>query len=172
MIKQDKSNFIEKMAAEFKAAKSTVFVNYTGMGVKAQQELKKALKDAGGRMLVGKNTLLRLAGQEAKLPEEALTDSILSGQTAVIIADSDPVSPIQALGKFLKTSDFPQMKVAVVEGQFHDQDGLVALSKLPSKEVLVGQALGTIASPLYGFVSTLESKMRELVYILDTKSKG
>lgn len=172
MIKQDKSLLVKKLSQELAEAKSVVFVNFTGMGVKAQQDLKKSLREAGARMVVVKNTLLKLAGTEAKLPKEALEDSVLAGQTAVVIADEDPVSPIAAIGNFLKKSDKPEFKIAVVEGTFQGKDAVIALSKLPGKDVLLGQAMGSIAAPLYGILGALNSKMQELLYILDTKSRG
>ncbi len=172
MKKQEKSVFIEKLTTKLKAAKSVSLVDFAGMGVKPQQELKKKLKEAKGHMFVAKNTLIRIAGKEANLPEELLGDTILKGQTAVVIADEDPISPIQVLGKFLIANDTARMKAGVVEGMYQNKEALMALSKLPSREVLVSQAVGAIAGPMYAIVSTLNSKMQELIYILSTKAGG
>ncbi len=170
MKKQEKSVFVKKLTAKLKSAKSISLVDFAGMGVKSQQELKKKLKEAKGGMFVAKNTLIRIAGKEANLPEELLGDTILKGQTAVVVGDEDPISPIQILGKFLETNDTAKMKAGVVEGQFQNKEGLIALSKLPSKEILVGQALGAIAGPMYSLINTLEAKMREIIVILNTKA--
>ncbi|HEX6976887.1 MAG TPA: 50S ribosomal protein L10 [Patescibacteria group bacterium] len=172
MKKTEKKEFIEKLTTKLKGAKSVSLVDFAGMGVKPQQELKKKLKEAKGSMFVAKNTLFRIAGKEANLPEELLTDTILKGQTAVVIAADDPISPIQVIGKFLATSEAPQMKAGVVEGIYQNKESLMALSKLPSREVLVSQAVGAIAGPMYGIVTTLNSKMQELIYILSTKAGG
>jgi|SRR3972149_10422109 len=172
MKKQEKSFFVENLSKELKGAKSAIFVDFAGMGVKLQEDLKKKLKQAGSRMFVAKNTLLKRAGKAASLPEEVLTDTVLKGQTAVIVAEEDPISPLQTLGKFLDISAVPQIKAGIVEGVFQDKNALLTLSKLPSKEVLVAQTIGTIASPLYGLVNTLEAKMQELMYILNTKAGG
>lgn len=174
MKKTEKTIFIENLTSELKSAKSAFFVDFAGMNVKLQQELKKKLKEADGHMIVTKNTLLKLAGKAAKLPDELLTDTILKGQTAVIVAENDPISPIQVVGRFLTTSgsSIPQMKAGIVEGSFQNKENLIALSKLASKEVLVAQAISMIASPMYGLINTLEAKMQELIYVLNTKAGG
>lgn len=172
MKKTEKTVFIDNLIKELRDAKSAIFVDFAGMGVKTQQELKKKLKEVNSHMLVSKNTLLKLAGEAAKLPKELLEDKILKGQTAIVLADNDPISPVQVIGKFLSTFQVPQIKAGVIEGVFQDKNALTTLSELPSKEVLVAQAIGTIASPMYSLINTLESKMQELIFILNTKAGG
>ena len=172
MRKQEKPIFVENLAAELKSASSAVLVNFSGMNVAAQQDLKKSLAKAGGKMLVVKNTLLKLAGKKADYPENVMSDEVLEGQTALIIGEDDAVSPIQALGKFIGEASLPEIKVGVVEGVYYDRDGVVKLSKLPSKEVLYGQVVGGISAPLYGLVGTLNSNLQKLVYVLSIASKG
>src|SRR5688500_489839 len=99
MLKPEKTQLIAKLASELKDAQTIVMVDFAGLNIANQQELKKRLKEVGARMLVAKNTLIRLAGKEAKIEEQTLTDSVLSGQTALILSSGDPVSPIQIIGK-------------------------------------------------------------------------
>lgn len=172
MKKQEKVEYTNKLKVELEKAKSVVLVNYAGLGVKAQQDLKKKLKVTGARMLVVKNTLLKRAGVEVKIDPEVLTDTILSGQTALILADSDPVAPIQVLGKFAKEFEVPKFKIGVVEGLLQDEAGLIKLSTLPGKDALLGQLLGTLLSPSYGLVGTLNGNLQKLVYILSEKAKS
>lgn len=172
MKKTEKSVFVENLTKELKDAKALVLVNYAGLSVKSQQELKKRLKVANSRMVVVKNTLLKRAALEAKIDEKALTDTVLSGQTALIIADEDPVAPIQTLGKFAKEFELPKFKVGVVEGLFQDESGLMKLSTLPGRDVLLGQLLGSLMAPTYGLVGTLNGNLQKLVYILSEKAKG
>ncbi len=172
MKKSDKPAYIEKLTNELKGAKSVVLVNYAGLGVKSQQELKKRLKEVGGRMIVVKNTLLKRAAESIKLDSQALTDTVLSGQTAMVLADADPVAPLQVVGKFSKEFETPKFKVGIIEGMFQDTEGLTKLSVLPSKDVLLGQLLGSLMAPTYGLVGTLNGNLQKLVYILDQKAKG
>ncbi len=171
MKKLEKKAFAEKLGGELKSAKSVILVNYAGLGVKAQQELKARLLEVGGRMIVVKNTLLKIAGEAAGIDKEVLTDSILVGQTAVVIANDDPVAPIQVLGKFAKEFEVPKFKVGVIEGSFQDQASLTKLSTLPGRDALLGQLLGTLMGPMYGITATLNANLQKLVYVLDVASK-
>lgn len=172
MLKAQKVTLVDNLIAELKDAKSVILVNYTGLNVKSQQELKKRLKEVGGRMVVVKNTLLKRAIESAKIDSKVVTDEILSGQTALVIADEDPIAPIQTLGKFAKENELPKFKVGVVDGTFQDSETLIKLSALPGRDVLLGQVLGTLISPMYGLTATLNGNLQKLVYILDQKSKS
>lgn len=171
MKKTEKTFFVQNLTEELKTAKSVILINFAGMGVKAQQELKKRLKDVNARMVVVKNTLLKRAGEAAKIAKETLEDSVLTGQTALILADDDPIAPLQALGKFALEFEVPHLKVGIIEGVFQATDTLEKISKLPSKEVLSAHAVGILAGPMYGLVGTLQANMQKLVYILNAKIK-
>lgn len=170
MKKKEKVLFTDNLTAELKSAKSLVLINYTGLSVKSQQELKKRLKEAGAKMLVVKNTLLKRASETAKLDKEMVTDEILSGQTALVISEADPISFIQVIGKFTKEFSVPQMKVGIVEGSFQSQAALAKLATLPGRDVLLGQLLGSLMSPSYGLVGTLNGNLQKLVYVLSQKA--
>jgi len=172
MLKAQKVTLVDNLIAELKDAKSVILVNYTGLNVKSQQELKKRLKEVGGRMVVVKNTLLKRAIESAKIDSKVSTEEILSGQTALVIADEDPIAPIQILGKFAKENELPKFKVGVVDGTFQDSETLIKLSSLPGRDVLLGQVLGALMSPMYGLTATLNGNLQKLVYILDQKSKS
>jgi len=170
MKKAEKAIFVENLTEELKGAKSVVLVNFAGLSVKMQQELKKRLKEAGASMLVVKNTLLKRACEAAKVDSMLLTDTILQGQTALVIASQDPIAPIQVIGKFTKEFEVPQMKVGILEGSFHDSESLAIISTLPGRDALLGQVLGTLMSPSYGLVGVLEGNLQKLLYVLKAKA--
>jgi len=170
MFKAQKITLVDNLIAELKDAKSLVLVNYTGLNVKAQQELKGRLKEVGGRMVVVKNTLLKRAFESAKIDDKMATDEILNGQTAIVIADEDPISPIQVLGKFAKENELPKFKVGVLDGSFYDSESLGRVSLLPSKDVLYGQVLGALVASEYGLIGTLQGNLQKLVYIIKQKA--
>lgn len=172
MKKAEKPIFVDNLTEELKSAKSVVLINYSGTNVKAQQDLKKRLKEAGARMVIVKNTLLKRAGEKSGVPAEILEDSVLSGQTALVLADEDPVAPLQVLGKFAKEFEIPQLKVGVIEGMFQDKDSLVRISQLPGKNVLLGQLLGALMAPEYGLIGTLQGNLQKLLFILKEKAKA
>lgn len=166
MNKQNKKDLVVKLTPRLKSASSIVFVNYTGLSVGLQQKLKLQLKAIGSDMTVVKNTLIKIAGKEAGLNEDILTDEVLSGQTALILTEGDAVAPIQILGKFVKENQVPQFKVGIIEGAFQNKEALVKISTLPTKDVLFSQVVGSLMSPMYGLVGTLNGNMQKLVYIL------
>lgn len=172
MKKAEKVLFVDNLARELQDAKSVVLVNYSGLSVKVQQDLKARLKEAGARMIVVKNTLLKRAGEAVKIDPNLIKDEVLTGQTALIIADNDPVAPISVLGKFMKEFDLPKFKVGLVEGSFQDAEGLAKLSTLPGRDALLGQLLGSLMSNLQNFVFTLQNPMQKLVYALNAKASA
>ncbi len=171
MKKAEKVFFVDNLKAELKDAKSVVLVNYAGLAVKPQQELKSRLSEVGGKMVVVKNTLLSRSLESAGFKSKDLDGDILTGQTALIIATDDPVAPIQVLGKFSKEFEVPNFKVGVVEGSFQDKESLSKLATLPGRDGLLSQVLGTLMGLQYGLVGTLNGNLQKLVYVLDQASK-
>ncbi len=171
-INQQKKDYVAGLADEMKSASSVVLIDYTGLGVKAQQSLKKLLKETGGKMIVVKNTLIKLAAKKADIPEGTLEGGVLTGQTALVFSKEDPLSPIQVLGKFREQNEVLEFKAGVVDGQFYEKEGLMKISKLPSREVLLGQVVSGIASPLYGLIGTLEGNLQKLVWVLKAKAEA
>lgn len=171
MRKQEKIDLVTKLTPKIKSSTSVVFVNFAGLTVALQQKLKKQLKEVGAEMTVVKNTLIKRAAVEANIDEKAISDDILSGQTALIITDGDAVSPIQVIGKFTKENMVPQFKVGIVEGNFQDKNGLTKISTLPSKDTLYAQVIGSLMSPMYGLTGVLQGNLQKLIYILDQKAK-
>ncbi len=172
MKKAEKPLFVENLKEELKAASAVVLVDFQGLSVKLQQELKKRLKAQGARLTVVKNTLFKIASEKADMPEEVRSDTILSGPTALVITEGDPIAPLQILAKFAGEFEIPQFKVGIIEGKFQGKENLISLSKLPPKNILLGQAVGAISSPLYGIVATLQSNLQKLVFILKAKSES
>ena len=172
MLKEDKKKLVIDLTPKFKSATSLVFVDFAGLSVSLQQKLKLELKSVGAGMTVIKNTLIKRAGSEAGVPQEILTDEVLSGQTALILTEGDSVAPIQVLGKFVKENQVPQFKVGIIDGAFQNKESLVKISTLPTKEVLYTQVVGSLMSPMYGLVGTLNGNMQKLLFILNEKSKS
>ena len=170
MKKLEKKIFVENLKAELGDAKSVILVNYAGLSVKSQQELKSRLSEVGGKMVVVKNTLLLRATESAGFEKKDL-ESVLTGQTALIIATDDAVAPVQVLGKFSKEFGVPKFKVGVVDGSFQDSVSLSQIADLPGRDALLGRLLGTLMGANYGLVGTLNGNLQKLVYILSEASK-
>lgn len=170
MKKTEKIAQVNQLTDTLKTAKSAVFVNFVGLTVKDQQDLKRKLKESSAKMIVVKNTLIKRAAEAAGYPQESITDSVLTGQTGIVYSTDDAVSPIQVLGKYASEHEKPQFKVGIVDGKFADKDGLIKISKLPAKEVLYAQVIGGMSAPMYGIVGTLQANMQKLLWILQSKA--
>ena len=172
MKKSEKPFFVENLTEEIKSASSVILLNYEGLNVSLQQELKKSLREINAKMFVTKNTLFKLAAESAKVDSGALSDTVLTGPTAFVITEDDPIAPLQILHKFAADNNVPQFKVGLIEGIFQDKETLEKLAQLPGKDILYAQTVAAIAGPMYGIVGTLQANLQKLVYILNAKAKS
>jgi large subunit ribosomal protein L10 len=170
MKKAEKVLFVEKLTEEMKSAKGLIVINYSGLNVAAQKELKNRLKEVEAKMVVVKNTLLKRAGEAAKVDKGILEDTVLAGQSALVVSDGDPVSAIQVLGRFAKEYEVPQLKVGIIEGDFQATEALLKISTLPGRDALLGQVLGTLMGSSSTLVGVLSANMQKLVYVLKAKA--
>ena len=72
----------------------------------------------------------------------------------------------------IKENELPQIKGGVVEGIFQSKDGILAISKLPSREVLYAQVVGGVSAPMYGIVGTLQANIQKLLFVLQAKAQS
>lgn len=169
MKRAEKPFFVEDLAAQIKDAKSTILVNYQGLAIKQLSDLRSRIAEAGGKMLVAKNTLIKLALEEAGVKDDQVNE-YLTGPSAVILSQEDEIAPLQALGKFITENDLPELKFGIFNASILDKARLLALSKLPGRDTLLGQVVGTVSSPIYGLVGTLQGNLAKLVYVLNAKA--
>lgn len=162
--KQQKQATVESLSAEMRAAKGAVFANFQGLKMKEIDELRGKCKEQGIRFVSSKKTLVRLAMKEAGL--EIDTKSF-DGGVSVFLGQTDEVAPAQVVANFGKTHENMRIFGGVLEGQFIDGAKVTALSKLPSKQQLLGQLVGTLNAPISGFVNVLAGNLRGLVNVLN-----
>lgn len=171
MKKSDKPLVVSDLVKSIKEAKSVTVINYQGLPNKAAGELRDAIRNVGGTYVVAKNTLVKRALKDAGYePDESATEG-LNGPTAVVFANTDEIAPLQLIGKSIKETEFPKLKFGIFNNEFFNAVNLLALSKLPSKNILYGQLLSTLSGPAYGLVGTLNANLQMLVYVLDQRSK-
>ncbi len=161
MNRDDKSAIISELNDSFSRAKFTVVTDYCGLTVSELQELRVQLRGFDSEIRIAKNTLLKRAVSETA--SDVLLDDF-AGPTAVVMAYEDPVGPAKALAKFAKEHDKLQIRAAALEGEKITADELIALSKLPSKEVLLGQFLSVLNSVPTGLVQVLSGVPRTFLY--------
>ena len=163
MNRDDKATIISELNDSFNRAKFAVVADYCGLKVSELQEIRKELRDCDSEIRIAKNTLLTRA--VADTDNAALVDDFV-GTTAVIMAYADPVAPAKVVAKFAKDHDKFQIRSAALEGEKLDVDGVVALSKLPSKEALIGQLLSVMNGVPTGLVQVLSGVPRTFAYAL------
>ena len=141
-------------------AKSVVFTHYRGLGVNQMNELRQKIKDAGGELLVTKNTLLRIAFGDENLSKD------LTGPTAAIFAYQDEIAPIKVISEYAKDNEKPTFTAGYMDEKALTGDQVVQLSKLPGKQELQAKLVGTLVAPMTGFLNVLQGNTRNLVYAL------
>ena len=144
---------------------AAILTDYRGLSVAQLTDLRKKLRGVDAEFRVVKNTLFKLAG-EGLLPISEL-DEQLAGPTAIGFAKGDPIAATKVIVDFVKDhSKIISIKGGVVEGRVVDVATVDALSKIPSREVLISQMLGSMQSPIAGLVGTLNGIISNLVYTL------
>lgn len=146
-----KQPIVQEISENIKDAQSVVVVDYRGLTVAEDTQLRKALREAGVYK-VYKNTLVNraIAGTEF----ESLKES-LEGPSAFAISKDDATAPARILAKFAKTAPALEIKAGVVEGTFYDANGMKAIANVPSREELLSKLLGSLQSPITNLARVL-----------------
>lgn len=144
-VLESKKQIVAELTEKLKTAKSGVIVEYKGITVADDTQLRKNFRAAGVEYSVVKNTLLRFAAKEAGL--EGITGA-LEGTTALALSKDELTAPAKIFCEFAKGKENLQAKVGFVEGDILDKDGVEALAKIPSKEILIATVLGTFNAPI------------------------
>ena len=148
-----KQPIVQAIAEEIKDAQSVVLVDYRGLTVAQDTELRKQLREAGVVYKVYKNTLMKRAFEGTAC--EGL-DNCLEGPSAIAVSKDDATAPARILCNFAKDAPALEVKGGVVEGSVYDAAGITELSKIPSREVLLSRLLGSMQSPIANFARVIK----------------
>ncbi len=156
MDRDQKAAVIEEVAAQIKESEAVFAVDYRGISVPQAAELRTRLNEAGARFRVVKNTLTERAAGEAGADT---LKPILEGPTAFtfVAADGDVALAAKALAQFNRDHGMLGFKGGVMSGEPLTVEQLTELSRLPALDVLHGQLVGVIASPITGLVRGLNA---------------
>ena len=147
-----KQPIVQEISEQIKDAQSVVVVDYRGLTVAEDTQLRKQLREAGVAYKVYKNTLVNFAIKGTDF--ESLSD-VLEGPNAFAISTTDATAPARVIAKFAKTAPELEIKAGVVEGTFYDADGMKAIATIPSREELLSKFLGSIQSPITNFARVI-----------------
>ena len=147
-----KQPIVEEISAGIKDAQSVVLVDYRGLTVEQDTELRKNLREAGVVYKVYKNTMMNFAFKGTDY--EGLTP-YLNGPSAMAYSTTDATAPARVLAEFAKKADKLEIKAGVVEGTVYDAKGMSAIASIPSREVLISRLLGSMQSPITNFARVI-----------------
>ena len=163
-----KQPIVQEISDQIKDAQSIVVVDYRGLTVAEDTQLRRQLREAGVTYKVYKNTLVNRAIEGTEYA--SLADS-LEGPNAFAISKTDATAPARILAKFAKTAPNLEIKAGIVEGTFYDADGMKAVASIPSREELLSKFLGSIQSPITNFARVL-NQIAEKGGAADTEAKA
>ena len=147
-----KQPVVEEISAGIKDAQSVVLVDYRGLTVEQDTQLRKSLREAGVSYKVYKNTMMNFAFKGTQF--EGLSE-YLEGPSAMAYSTEDATAPARVLAQFAKTADKLEIKAGVVEGTVYDAKGMAAIANIPSRDVLISKLLGSLQSPITNFARVM-----------------
>lgn len=168
MPSQKNVSQLSEIREQLATAQSVVLSTYAGLSVAQQTKLRREVKEAGGTFGVAKNNLLKIAIKEHfpdGLPQEF--EKALEGPTAVLIAQTDAVSPLKVLVTFAKDNEKPELKLGYMDGKVLSVSDIKQLSLLPGRNELLAKLIGQLNAPISGFVNVLSGTLKSLVYVIN-----
>jgi large subunit ribosomal protein L10 len=173
MNRDQKAATIEALAAEIESSQAVFAVDYRGISVPQAAELRGKLREAEATFRIVKNSLTERAADQ--VGAESLKQ-LLSGPTALTFVRGDAAMAAKALADYARATQLLPFKGGLMDGNAVDAAQITAISKLPSREVLYGQLVGVVASPVSGLVRTLGALLGGLAVALgqvrDKKESG
>ena len=147
-----KQPIVAEISEAIKEAQSVVLVDYRGLTVEQDTNLRKELREAGVMYKVYKNTMMNFAFKGTDF--EGLAP-YLEGPSAVAISTTDATAPARILAKFAKEAKALEIKAGVVEGLVYDAAGMQSIAQIPSREELISKLLGSLQSPITNFARVM-----------------
>ena len=147
-----KQPIVAEISEAIKDAQSVVLVDYRGLTVEQDTNLRKQLREAGVTYKVYKNTMMNFAFKGTDF--EALAP-YLEGPSAMAYSAEDATAPARVLAQFAKTAKELEIKGGVVEGVAYDATGMQAIAAIPSRDELISKLLGSLQSPITNFARVM-----------------
>jgi large subunit ribosomal protein L10 len=170
MQKKDKERIVAELADRLREAQSLIVTDYRGLSVKDIDDLRTKLLEHGVRYTVVKNTLTRLAAEQAEAKELL---ELLDGPTAIAFLDSDadPAAAAKVLNDIAGSSRILVIRGGLLEGRTITEADVKNLASLPPTDVLRAQLAGALAAPLATIVGLFTAPLRDLVGVIDARIK-
>ncbi|MBI5644271.1 MAG: 50S ribosomal protein L10 [Deltaproteobacteria bacterium] len=164
MEKAHKVKVVEDLQNKLQKANATFIAEYKGIKAGDMSEMRRALRGASIDLKIVRNTLSRRALKGT--PIEQLSEH-LKGPTAIAISYKDAAAAAKALTQFAKEQPKLKLKIGTLGSKIISLNEIIGLAELPPREVLIGRMLGSMMSPVSGFVRVLGGVPTTLLYALN-----
>jgi len=154
----------EQLEEMLKKSNAVLLADFTGMPVAEFDRLRSECFNKKVTFLVSKNTLARLAFERSGFTN---LDKVFSGPTGFCFGFDDPIVPVRLLADFIKAHQRPVIKACIVEGRLYGPEKVNELKDIPPRDQLLAMVIGSITSPLTGFVTVINEILRSFVSIID-----
>ncbi len=162
--REQKEKVVTTLVEDLSGAGSVVFADFTGVNVEDMTELRRDMREQNVTFTIVKNTLLKRVFNNLEIDESEGVFSMMEGPTALAYC-ADEVLPIKIIRNFAKNhKGLPQVKGGFVSGETYALAKMMELAEIPSRDELLAKMLGSISSPLQGFVSVSSGIIRKLFY--------
>ena len=168
MLRSEKERVVAELAERLRGAETLMVADYRGLTMTQIDELRTRLLEAGARFTVVKNTLTRLAAEEAGTKDVL---ELIEGPTAIAFleADGDPVAVAKVLNETARAHDVLVIRGGILDGAVVGDADIKRLATLPPAEVLQAQLVGAVAGPLTMIVGLFAAPLRDLVGVIDAR---
>jgi large subunit ribosomal protein L10 len=163
-----KARTIDELSGQLARAALVIVTDYRGLKVADLQTLRGNLRPSGGEFHIAKNTLTRIAANNAGVSG---LDSLLEGPSALVFAFEDPVQTAKAVSDFVRASRILSVKGGVMGDRAVTPAEVEAIATLPSREELQARLVGMLASPMSRTLGVLTGPARSMVYLLNARAE-
>ena len=153
-VLKEKQQIVAELTEKIKNAATGIFVDYRGLTVAQDTELRAKLREANVEYKVIKNTLCRFAVDELGMNE---LDFILNGPTSLAVSVEDPVAPAKILADFAKDNEQLEIKAGFMDGKVLSMDEIKTLASTPSRDTLIAKIMGSLNAPASDLVRLLQA---------------
>lgn len=163
--REQKKAILDDLSQKVKDSKSIIFTKFEKLQVKENEDLRRQLKAEGSEYVVAKKTILGLTLKNNSLDVDLKS---LDGKVAAVFGYEDEVSPAKVVDNFRKGLEEEKIFFlgGILDGKFIPAEMVESLAKLPSKQELLAKLVGSLNSPVSGFVNVLAGNLRGLVACL------
>ena len=173
MNRKEKEAFVKEIHEKIATSKVIFLTDYRGLTSENMNQLRTDFRDVGVEYRIVKNNLLKLAADGTDFAPMIMD---LVGPTGLVITESDPVPASRVIDEFAKKFPALKFKTGALMGKEVTAENIAAMSKLPSRDILLGKLAGTLNSMPTGLVQVLAGILRKFVYALvavrDIKETG